>query len=93
LIHYEKWNTLDADSLLDVGNPEVFGGIRVVRGRGKIVLPDGRCEPMDYARTFGYDRLWFALNSPHVWAWFNAVREEERFKAYLVRAKALLDGT
>ena len=89
--YYVKWNTLEADSLLEVGNSEVFGGIRMVKGKGLIELPDGTRETIEYAKKIGYDGLWTALNSPRVWAWFNSVRGEDRFKEYIERAKKLMD--
>lgn len=90
--YYVKWNSIEDETLLEVGNPEVFGNIRLLKARGQIELPDGTREPVTYGNKIRYSSLWTALNSPNVWAWFNPVREEERFKAYIERAKKLMEN-
>ncbi len=89
---YIKWNSLQTGDLLACGNGEAFGGIRIVKGKGVIQLPDGTREVIEYAKEVGYKGLWTALNSPTVWAWFNPVRNEDRFKAYIERAGALVEA-
>ena len=87
--YFIRWNSIADDTLLEVGNREVFGGIRLLKARGLIELPDGTREPITYGKKFRYSSLRTALNSPQVWAWFNSVREEERFMAYVERAEKL----
>ena len=57
--------------------------------------PDGSTVPLsyDYAYLFGNQRhlFYYALTAKQGWEWFNGVREEERFKSYIPRAKALTE--
>ena len=87
--YYIKWNSIEDETLLEAGNWEVFGGIRLLKARGQIELPDATREPVTYGNKFRYSRLCTALNTPNVWACFNPVREEEQFKAYIERVKEL----
>ena len=90
--YYIKWNTLAPDSLLEVGNREVFGGIKLLKGKGMLELPDGTREAVIYTKKFDYDGLWNALKNSRAWAWFNHVRNEERFKKYIERARKLMES-
>lgn len=90
--YYEKSNKFAKDDLLDTGNEEVFGGIKLIRGKSTILLPDGRKEPIAYGYRIddSYEkRLYQILTRPQGWEWFNSVRNEERFKEYIERARAL----
>ena len=77
--------------LLNVGNTEVFGGVKYEYKNSVIVLPDGSKEPVmyDYRMEFEAKNIWYALIAPRGWEWFNSVRGEERFKAYIERAREI----
>ena len=92
----EKWYAIPDGSALEVGNPDVFGGIRVVKGEDTLLTPDGRREMLpDYDIRFalnpGRGDLLYGMTAPRGCEWFNPVREEERFKTLteIVRKKNL----
>ena len=88
---YEKADSFEKGELLEVGNAEVFGGIKYPSDSEKILLPNGNYEPIDYGYrmrnqpSMPYEVL--SMNSG--WEWFNPVRNEDRFKEYVERAKKL----
>ncbi len=72
-----------------MGDPLIFGGIRAMKGKRIIKLPDGTRESISYCQLFE-DNAWLAyhgLTASHGWEWFNAVRGEEKFQAYIQRAR------
>ncbi len=91
--YYEKANSFKDGELLDVGNTDVLGGVKYPCNSGRILLSNGSYEPLDY----GYRMkkapvtLYSVLSMNSGWEWFNSVRNEERFKEYIKRAKELYD--
>lgn len=68
--------------------PSCSGDIRYVKGRETLLLPDGAGAPVSYGYRLDPD----AANLYHcisAWGWFDSVRNEERFKAYVDRARKL----
>ena len=57
-------------------------------------LPDGSIEPLTYEHLFSdsANLMHYGMTAPHGWEWFNPVREEERFKEYIERAKILMEN-
>lgn len=90
---YPKWDEIPNGTEMNVGDPLIFGGIKVVKGKGLIKLPDGTMEPIYHNHMFegSCDLMYSGMTAPRGWEWFNPVRKEERFKAYIDRAKALAD--
>lgn len=86
--HYEKHCAARDGDLLQLGSAELFGDIRYVKGRETLLLPDGAGAPVSYGYRLDPD----AANLYHcisAWGWFDSVRNEERFKAYVDRARKL----
>jgi len=88
---YPKWAEIPDGEALEVGNELIYGGIKVIKGKGLIQLPDGSQEPYDYDYLLnpGSDIMYYGMTAPRGWEWFNPVRNEERFKEYVERAKKL----
>lgn len=89
----EKSRVHKGGDLLDTGNPHVTGGVKYVFARGMIELPDGTREPIadnDYWMAFNEHNLTFAITTPNGWAWFDLVRNEDRFKGYVDRGWAMI---
>ena len=78
--------------LLDTGKEELFGGIKLVWEKEHILLPDGSREPISYEYRMSVDActVHSVLTAPNGWEWFNSVRHEERFKAYIARTRELM---
>ncbi len=89
----EKIALFKKGEFLDTGNEELLGGVKYEYAKGAIVLPDGSKEPVsyDYRMNFNAGNLLYAITARSGWEWFNSVRNEERFKDYIERAKKLAD--
>ncbi len=90
---FPKWDSIADGEELDLGDPLIFGGIKVIKGKGLIKLPDGTKEPISYDDLFNdhISLMHYGMTAPQGWEWFNSVRGEERFKQYIERAKKLMD--
>ena len=91
LDYCEKIARFAPGDLLDTGKETLLGGIKLVYGKDHILLPDGSREPISYEYRMDYnaqEAVW-ALTARHGWEWFNSVRNEDRFKALIERAKQI----
>ncbi len=97
LVHYKKWGEFKADDLLDTGKENIFAGAKLLKSRdyeATLSLPDGTLEPLssyDYRINPCVDVIYSVLNARGGWEWFNPVRDEERFKEYVERARKLIE--
>ena len=93
LEYFKKWDSYPDGEALDVGDPCAWGDIKVIKGTGEFLLPDGTRETNEYDSLFTVtkDTMYKAMTAPTGWEWFNSVRFEERFKEYVERAKELAD--
>ncbi len=90
---YPKWDSIPDGTEMEVGDPLIYGGIRVIKGKSVITLPDGTKEAISYDHLFEGDcsLMHYGMTAPRGWEWFNPVRNEEKFKEYIERAKKLMD--
>ncbi len=88
---YPKWDEIPDGAELDVGDPLIFGGVKVIKGKSYIKLPDGKKEPISYGWLFKGDSglMHYAMTATSGWEWFNPVRNEDRFKEYIERAREI----
>ena len=97
LAHYRKWGEFKTDDLLDTGKENIFAGAKLLKSRdyeATLSLPDGTLEPLssyDYRINPGVGVIYSVLNARGGWEWFNSVRDEERFKEYIERARGLIE--
>ncbi|MBE6598282.1 MAG: RNA polymerase sigma factor [Ruminococcaceae bacterium] len=91
--HYPRWKEIPDGEALEIGNPFIFGGVKLIKGKGLILLPDGTKEPIDNDYLFHptAEDMYRGMTAPHGWEWFNPVRGEEKFKEYVARAKKLTE--
>ena len=89
---YPKWDQIPEGAEMEVGDPLIYGGIKVVKWKSLLKLPDGTIEPVSYEHLFqGTSYLmYYGMTAPRGWEWFNPVREEERFKEYVERARKMV---
>ena len=92
LDYCEKIKHLKKGDLLELGSEEMFAGIRLVYGENYILLPDGTKEPLEHDSSFNAHNMVWCMNAPKGWEWFNSVRNEERFKAYIERAEKIANN-
>lgn len=90
---YPAWAEIPDGEALEVGNEHIFGGIKVIKGKGLIELPDGTREPYDYEYLLNpkAEHMYYGMTAPRGWEWFNSVRGEDRFKEYIEKAKELME--
>lgn len=94
---FPKWYEIPDGEALEVGNEMIYGGIKVIKGKPLIELPDGTRELIQYDDdlfsgfrfTNGY--MYYGMTAKSGWEWFNGVRDEERFKKAIERAKKLME--
>ncbi|MBO5109971.1 MAG: RNA polymerase sigma factor [Clostridia bacterium] len=92
---YPEWACIPDGEALEVGNPLIYGDIKLFKSKEFFALPDGTLESFgEYVHLFNPspDIIYYGMTATHGWEWFNPVREEERFKAYVERARALLEA-
>lgn len=90
---FPKWERIKEGEEMDVGDPLIYGGIKVVKGKGILLLPDGTKEPITYDYLFGDScrLMYYGMTAPHGWEWFDSVRGEDRFKKYVEWARKLTE--
>lgn len=90
---YPEWDKIQPGELLEAGDETLFGGIKIEKGKCIIVLPDGTKEPIVSCRWIFDendvgDLVYYGMTATSGWEWFNGVRNEERFKEYIERARS-----
>lgn len=90
---YPKWDSIPNGTEMDVGDPLIYGGIKVVKGKAIIKLPNGTIEPISYGHLFEgtCNLMHYGMTAPHGWEWFDSVRNEDRFKEYIERVKKMIN--
>ena len=87
---YDAWGAIPKGTAMPVGDDAVYGGARIVKGEGLLVLSDGSKQfpPHDV-----FDRSpaqpYNAMTAKRGWDWLRTVEGEARFRDLLPRAKAL----
>ena len=90
---YLKWAEVPAGTPLEVGNSQIYGGIKYLKDRSQIMLPDGRVEAIEYGGILELNArfLYRSLTAKHGWEWFDGVRKEDRYKAYTEKIRQYAD--
>ncbi len=88
---YPKWNSIPNGAEMEVGDPLIYGGIKVIKGKSLIKLPDDTMQPLSYDELFwvDYGLMYYGMTATHGWEWFNPVRNEKRFQEYVERARKM----
>ena len=90
---FEEWDKIPDGAETDTGDPLLFGGAKLLKNKGVLILPDGTKEPIDYGYLLRENKslIYRGMTAPKGWEWFNSVRDEERFKEYIERARGLIE--
>ena len=74
---FEKWETIPDGEEMDVGEPLVYGGIKVIKGKNILKFPDGIHELIAYEELFTGEAsmMYYGMTAPHGWEWFDPVRK------------------
>jgi len=94
---YEKIYDIPAGTEMDLGCPALFGEIKVRRSQLCVLMPDPDAEGgyREEKCIELHELVRAELNLLHAltcfagWEWFNSVRDEDRFKEYVARAKKM----
>ena len=91
---FPKWEAIPDGTETETGDPMIFGGIRFVKGKNILRMPDGTAEPVSDAWLFNENigLLHYGLTAPSGWEWFNPVRGEEKYKEYVARAEKIAEA-
>lgn len=91
---YKEFSKIPKGSALSVGNEFVYSGIKYLKDESAILLPDGTKEAVEYGDHFKFsiNFMYYALTAKSGWEWFNGVRDEERYKEFTARVKAIKDN-
>ncbi len=95
LEYYTKWNEYEDGAALEIGNKELFGDSKMIKGKSCVLLSDGTRKPIAYEYRFESSApriLYYAMTAPRGWEWFNKVRTEDRFKALSEKAQKLKES-
>ena len=88
-----EWLKIPDGEPLEVGDELIFGGVKLIHGKGIIELPDGSREPLNDWNVLdticSKELFHYGLTATHGWEWFDSVRGEERYKTAIERAKEL----
>ena len=88
----EKWTARKMGEELDTGKVELFGGVKLVKGKDVIILPDGTKEPTADTHTWwGADNIYHAMTAKKGWEWFVSEREQPRYQTYVERAREMME--
>jgi len=89
---YAKWKKFKTDDELDTGDKILFGGIKLIRGKECVLLPNGERSPIEYGYRMDNDCAapHYALSADYGWEWFNYLRNHESYYSYVDKAKKLL---
>lgn len=82
---------LPKDEPLEVGDEEVFGGLKIILSTGEMVLADGCRDICNEWSSYGNAGWMYAgMTAGQGWAWFDLVRGDDRFRALVERARVLM---
>jgi len=88
------WETIPEGTELEIGDPLIYGDIKLIKGKEVLKLPDGTFEPVEYGSIFAdelFDTMYRGMTAPRGWEWFNSVRKDDRFKELIDRVKELAE--
>ncbi len=91
---FERWEAIPNGEELEVGDPLIYGDIKIIKGKSVIKLPNGALEPQMYDWLFE-DRcslVYYGLTATGGWEWFNPVRNEDKYKDCVERARRLMEA-
>ena len=93
--YFAKWIQMEDGNALQLGDQWMFGDIKLIKGKNVIELPDGKLEPVPNAYLFDVrvSYPYYALTMSRGWEWFNDVREEDKYKELVERAREFADGS
>ncbi len=87
--YIDEWASYPDEAELEVGNPLIYGGVKLVKGKSLIRLPDGNLDYYSYGDALEFKPEWLHkwLTANIGWEWFDSVRNEDWYKDYIKRAE------
>ncbi len=93
---YPRWLEIPCGTPLPLGRKILFNDIKGIKNTWKVLLPDGSRHFFSgggygiFLRHYS-EAMYYAMTAPRGWEWFNDVRDEDRFKEYVERARMLME--
>lgn len=85
----KKWNGIPDGTLLELGLPAFFGGLRMKKGDYHVYPTDSTADFCGETIFNDQFDLYACLTKPDGWEWFDPVRNDPRFTAVVAQAKVL----
>ncbi|MBQ7930949.1 MAG: hypothetical protein IJ334_08050, partial [Clostridia bacterium] len=91
---YPRWLEIPCGEALELGRFILFNDVKAIKNKWRILVPGVGEEYISGGLAFchGSEDMYYAMTAPRGWEWFNGIREDERFKAAIERAKALMEA-
>ncbi|MBQ7372314.1 MAG: hypothetical protein IJW67_10655, partial [Blautia sp.] len=93
--YFDRWHAIPAGTALELGHFWFFRGVKALKNEWTLLLPDGTEEDSTYCHTFTDRRefLYNCLSNCRLhWKQFAPVWDDERFAAYVRRAKDMMEA-
>lgn len=89
---YPKWLEIPDGEALDLGEEFIFCGVKAVKGKNYVLLPDGKKAAYNDQWVFcnSICDIYGAMTSTTAWGWLDSARNEERFKKDVEKARAII---
>ncbi|MBQ8369950.1 MAG: helix-turn-helix domain-containing protein [Clostridia bacterium] len=90
---YPRWLEIPEGEELELGRFILFNDVKALKKRWRVLIPgvgEEYCSDY-YLFCHGSDDMYRAMTAPHGWEWFNGVRDDERFKSAIERARILAE--
>lgn len=90
---YPQWLEIPCGESLELGRFILFNDVKAVKNKWRILVPGVGEEYISGGLAFchGSEDMYYAMTAPRGWEWFNGIREDERFKAAIERARILME--
>ena len=85
----KRWMAIPEETLLDFGNPALFGGVRWSKGRFLLQHSDGQKGALCPCMAFCCYDVFKVLTAAEGWEGFDSVRDNPRFREILCLAEPL----
>ncbi len=100
---YPRWLEIPMGTELELGRKSLFGGIKMLKDESTLLFPDGHSSPdrnrEKVLEKFLGEGFWIAWHTNGLmyecmaytqgWKWFDSVRDEDKFKEYLEKARVM----
>ena len=90
---YPRWLEIPCGEAMELGRFILFNDVKAIKNKWRILIPGAGEEYCSDSYVFCHDSaaMYYAMTAPHGWEWFNGIRNDERFKSAVGRAKEIME--